>query len=296
MQRLFLMFLLISAPLYGQQSGVITGQVRLPGGKLAGAGIPVNASSISGGLTAGGQTDVNGSFRIQNLPAGEYRVFAAARVVAVTENGETIPLIVTAARQGPRAGSANGTYFPQTANIQEATAVTVSSSSSENIDILLAPGAPVTNFPLLRIVRGKFVADGGGSPTIGESELDLIFSDGPANVFSEVTFIGGFRRPAPEAALVIQLSGPKGIRNVFSMPTKEDGQFRLVLPEGEFRVSPQGPIKNNGHDTRYYIKSMSYGTTDLMKNLMTLRGANQNELVITLARCTADSTKEPMCS
>jgi len=297
MQRLLLTFLLISAPLYGQQRGAISGQIRLPGGKPAGAGIPVNASSFTGGLTAGGQTDLNGSYQIRNLPPGPYRVFAAARVEAVTENGETIPLIVPATRAGPIAGPAKGTYFPRTANIEEATAVTVSPGLfSENIDIVLAPGASVANLPLLRIVRGKFVADDGGFPTIGESELDLIFSDGPANVFSEVTFIGGFRRPAPEAALFIQLSGPKGIRNVFSMPTKDDGHFRLVLPEGEFRVSPQGPMKNNGHDARYYIKTMSYGTTNLMKDLMTLHGPNQNELMITLAKCTADSVKEPMCS
>jgi hypothetical protein len=296
MQRLSLVFLLLSAPLYGQQRGSITGQVQLPGGKPAGAGIQVNASSLNSGLIAGGQTDVNGGFRIGNLPAGQYRVFAAARVQAVTENGETIPMIVPSARQGPIAGAANGTYFPGSANIQEATAVPVSSDlTSANINIVLAPGVANSNLAF-RILRGKFVADGGGFATIGENELDLIFSDGPANVFSEVTFIGAFRRPAPEAARFDQLSGPKGVRNVFSMPTKEDGQFRLVLPEGEFRVSPQGPMRNNGHGTRYYIKSMSYGTMDLMRDLMTLRGSNQNELVITLAKCTADSTKEPMCS
>jgi hypothetical protein len=79
------------------------------------------------------------------------------------------------------------------------------------------------------------------------------------------------------------------------MPTKEDGKFRLVLPEGVFRVSPQGPMKNNGRDSRYYIKSMTFGTADLMKELMTFSGSPQNELVITLAKCGADSTKEPMC-
>jgi hypothetical protein len=196
---------------------------------------------------------------------------------------------------GGRGRGANGTYFPGTDNVQNATVVLVSGgSTAENINIPLAATVPISE-PSLRILRGKFVADGGGFPTIGESELKLIFSDGPANVFSDVTFIGGFRRPAPEAARYEQLNGPKAVYNVFSMPTKEDGKFRLVLPEGVFRVSPQGPMKNNGRDSRYYIKSMTFGTADLMKELMTFSGSPQNELVITLAKCGADSTKEPMC-
>lgn len=293
MQRLFVLLFLFSASAFGQQRGSLTGQVQLAGGKFAGAGIAVNVSSLTSGLTARGQTDLDGVFRIGNLPAGEYRVFAAARMQAVTEGSETILMIVSAGRQGPF-NRGNGTYFRGTPNLEDATPVVVAAeATTANIDIVLAPGGSI-DLPV-HIVHGRFVDERGGFPTIGSNELNLVLSDGPANVFSDITFIGGFRRPAPDAPLYEQLSGPKAIHSVLAMPTTEDGKFRLVLPEGVYRVSPQGPMKNNGRDARYYIKSMSYGTSDLMKDLLTLRGPNQNEFIITLAKCAADSAKEPMC-
>ena len=44
----------------------------------------------------------------------------------------------------------------------------------------------------------------------------------------------------------------------------------------------------------HYVKGMSYGGTDLKRELMTLQGASENELVITLAPCTP-TTEDPLC-
>lgn len=300
-QRLLFAVLLISTPLFGQQrgNGAITGQVQLPGGLPVGSGIQLVAvPTFNGGGNYATKSDSDGNFRIENIPAGQYHVHAAARVTTVTDQGETMSLLLAA--PGPIGlilrGGGIGTYFPEAMNVQGATPVTVSfGNTTENINIVLAQGALPNGLPPMRIVRGKFLADGGGIPSIGSNVLNLILSDGPANLFSEVAVMGGFRRPAADTTRFEQLNGPKAIYSTLGMPSTEDGKFRLILPEGAWRVSPQGPMRTNGRDTRYYIKSMSFGTTDLLKELMTLNGPTASELVITLAKCTENTAREPMC-
>jgi hypothetical protein len=294
----------MSTPLLGQQrgDGVITGQVQLPGGMTAGTGIPATVrSTFNGGVVSGQRSDNDGNFRFENVPAGQYYVFAAARVATVSEQSETMSFALPV--QGPLglvsfagARGAAGTFFRGAVDVQNATPITVSSgNTTENVHVVLAPGSLPDGTPPMRIVRGRFVADGGGIPTIGSNILNLILSDGPANLFSEVAFMGGFRRPAADTARFEQLNGPKAVYSTIRMPSTEDGEFRLLLPEGTWRVSPQGPMKTNGRDARYYIKNMSFGATDLLKDLMTLSGPNESELVITLARCTQNTATEPMC-
>lgn len=188
---------------------------------------------------------------------------------------------------GPRLRG-DGIYFP--------TRVTVSAgATSENIDIPLSRrSTPLVDVPL-RIIRAWFIAEVGGTPTIGSNELSLLISDTTANIFAPVTFAGGFSRPDSTSIRFESLQGPRFLTSTVPMPQSPDGQFRLVLPEGVYRVSQQGPIRVGTRDTRYYVKGLSFGSVDLMKDLLTVKGPIQGELVITLARCTADSAKEPMC-
>ena len=79
------------------------------------------------------------------------------------------------------------------------------------------------------------------------------------------------------------------------MPASPDGAFRLLLPEGLYRVlQPAVSAQATGHSRGQYIKAMSFGTADLMKELMAVRAPVQDELVITLAKCT-ESTQDPLC-
>ena len=80
------------------------------------------------------------------------------------------------------------------------------------------------------------------------------------------------------------------------MQASPDAGFQLLLPEGLYRViQPAVSGKATGHSKGQYIKAMSFGTADLMKELMAVRAPVQDELVITLAKCT-DSTQDPVCN
>ena len=256
----------------------------MPDGKPA-AGVRVGAQGPAVSMI--GLSDNSGAFRIENLPPGQYEVFAAAQASTVTEAGETMHIAIISRLLGPRR-LGDGTYFPSRITVSPGATV-------ENIDIALSPRAtPFIDVPV-HILRAKLVAEGGGIPTIGSYELSLMISDAPANITAPVIFVGGFPRPASSSIRFESLQGPLVLTSMVPMPQSPDGQFRLVLPEGVYRVSQQGPIRTSPRDSRYYVKGLSFGTVDVMKGLMTVKGPIQDELVITLAKCTTDSTKEPMC-
>jgi hypothetical protein len=173
--------------------------------------------------------------------------------------------------------------------------ITVSpGETTSTVEITLAPKTtPFVDLPL-RIIRGRFATEGGGAPAIGSNELKFLISDSPANLYSEVSFRGEARSPAVDSIRFQSLQGPRAFTSVLAMPTSPDGQFRLLLPEGLYRVSSQGPTKDNGHDPRYYVKGISFGKIDLMKELMPIGATTSDELVITLAKCR--DSKDPLCA
>jgi hypothetical protein len=300
MSRLLLFAVLASASLLGQApNGEISGQVREPDGTPV-AGVRVYADTLTTPQTiVSGQTDRSGLFRFQNVLPGSYCLLAGALVTTVDEAGEALPLVVhdsTLGVGGCRV-SGTGTYFPGTTDLQRAGAVTVSAGAvTGNVDITLAKGRyPYSDFPL-RILRGKFVVEGGGPPILGRGELNLFFSDGPGNRSATVTFLSGPGMPARAWTRLESRSVFRSLTSVIPMPASPDGAFRLLLPEGLYRViQPAVSAQATGHSRGHYIKGMSFGTADLMKELMTVRARVQDELVITLATCT-ESTQDPLCN
>jgi hypothetical protein len=303
MTRWLLLVVLASSSLLAQApSGEISGLVREPDGTPA-TGVRVYAASLTTpGAVLMVQTDRSGLFRLQNVRSGSYCVLATALVTTIEEAGQAWPVVVhspflTALMAGCRF-SGTGTYFPGTTDLQRAGTVTlVDGAGSANADITLAHGAyPYSDFPL-RIVRGKFVVEGGGPPIFRRDELELFFSDGPGNRSATVTFLTGTATPK-RAVTRLEARNPfRSLTSVVPMPVTPDGAFRLVLPDGLYRVLQPAPsTKPTSHSTSrgQYIKGMSFGTADLMKELMSVRAPEQDELVITLATCT-ESTQDPLC-
>jgi len=173
-------------------------------------------------------------------------------------------------------------------------------ASIANIDFILAEGASPWSEPSIQAVREKTVVEGGGSPALHSDQFSLFFSDGPGNRATDVTFIDGPRKRATTSTrLERSIQGFEMVTSVVPMPAFPDGAFRLFVRDGLYRViepaPPASPSPSHSQQGRYYVKAMSFGTLDLMKDLMRVQGPDANELVITLAKCTA-ATQDPLCA
>ena len=197
----------------------------------------------------------------------------------------------------PRGG---GTFFPGTNDPSQAAVITVAPGAwNANVDFTLAPGAPPWSDPSMQAVRGKIVVEGGGTPAISSDQLKLFFSDGPGNRATDVTFMDGPRKPTTTSTrLEGSIQKFQTVTSIVPMPRFPDGAFRIFVRDGIYRViqpaSAASPRPSQHPQGTYYVKAMSFGGMDLMKDLMRVQGPSANELVITLAKCTA-ATKDPLC-
>jgi len=67
-------------------------------------------------------------------------------------------------------------------------------------------------------------------------------------------------------------------------PVSKDGTFHLIMPEGEFAVSLITSLGDPlSAEDGYYVKSMSFGTADLLKEKLRSRSIGTASIVITLA-------------
>jgi hypothetical protein len=195
--------------------------------------------------------------------------------------------------------AASGTFFPGTADASQAGEITVTSGAvAPNIDFTLAAGPPWSDASL-QVVRGRIVVEGGGTPTVNSDQFSLFFSDGPGNRATDVTFVDGSRKPtAISTRHEKTLQGFETVTSIIPMPAFPDGRFRIFVRDGMYRViqpaHATSPRSTHYPQGLYYVKAMSFGGLDLMKELMKLQGPSTNELVITLAKCTA-TTQDPLC-
>jgi hypothetical protein len=303
--RALLVMLLGCTAVLGQTTDtVVTGRIQIPGGGAVGS-IPVTLSTAatSTGTTSRVLTDAEGVFLFNNVRPGEYILFAGATMAPLVSGpNDAAQGIVLAA--GPAILSrAIGTFFPGTTEMSKARSITVSSGARvENIDFELAPGTVNWAGPQFQSVPVKIVVEGGGSPTFHSDQFGLAFSDSPANVSFTVTFKGGLQKASTR---IERTNQPFLVSASVPMPAFPGGEFRLTLPEGVLRVGQVAPVKPAPRpashvgppvvSASYYVKSMTFGATDLMKDLMTLRGPTRDTLTITLARCSATTTQEILC-
>ena len=73
---------------------------------------------------------------------------------------------------------------------------------------------------------------------------------------------------------------------MIALPVFPDTEFQVSMPEGEYLASvsaptapPPGMRPSLG---THYVKGVSFGTVDIMKNLMTVKTPISDMLVITL--------------
>ena len=291
MKRLLLIVVTGCLPALGQTAdGVLSGQIREPDGNPV-ASVRVSLMGMDGNNRATVVTNDDGFFRIGRVPPGQYAVLAGAFMATILPGTPDASLVVV---------PGSGTFFPGTADASQAALITVVPGvSNSNIDFTLAAGASPWRDPSLQAVHGKIVVEGGGAPTMKSDQFSIFFSDGPGNRATMVTFVDGSRSPTTTSTRLEKATmGFETVTSVVPMPAFPDGAFRILVRDGVYRViqpaPPASPPADHSQQGRYYVKAMSFGGIDLMKDLMTVRGAVANELVITLAKCTA-ATQDPLC-
>jgi hypothetical protein len=264
------------------RDGVVAGRVLTSDGSPA-AGMRVAVVSLDsegrvaflGRPVRDGRADADGVFRIDGVPEGRYGVAA---------DPDDAP-----------------TYFPGTYDASLASVITVRPGDvTSGIDFSL-PADPPTVWtgigfigdqpgPSLLDVPGRIVIEGlGDGPArrfrVGDGLFELFFSDGYLSRTGSVAFPLG---SAGDASTTLEVGGAG--RSVFwyvtsavPMPWAQAGAFRLLLPEGDYRVAPAGTPEIPG----FYIKALSYGDADVRQDRMRLRSNRIDEFVITLAACPA---------
>ena len=300
--------LLACASALGQASDTgVSGRIQLPAGAAGSIPVMMNPVSQGNGVSYRATTNNEGSFRFENVRPGEYTVFAGAAMAPLFPGADNGAQAIVLGPQTLVVARRSGTFYPGTADASAARAITVSLGSRfADVDFPLAAGALNWAGPQFQSVSVRFIVEGGGAPTFNSDRLGLAFSDGPANVAFEVTFQDGLQKPAAQSIRIERTQEPFLMKSLVPMPAFPADEFRLVLPEGIIRVGQVTPVKAAPTPTSshvvtpaknfYYIKSMTFGATDLMKGLMTLRGPVNDPLVITLARCTDRTTHELLCN
>jgi hypothetical protein len=289
MKRLLIMAVIGCLSALGQtQDAAVSGQIREPGGSPV-ASIRVTLTRLGGNSRATAVTNNDGSFRIPQVPPGQYTVLAAAFVVTILPGTADAAQAIVYTTRPPF------TFFPGTTDASQAEVITVAPASNANINFTLAT-SPWSD-PSLQAVRGRIVVEGGGTPAINSDQFSLFLSDGPGNRATDVTFMDGPQKPATTSTrLESSFQGFETVTSVIPMPTFPDGAFRIFVRDGVYRVIQPAPAASPRprHQGIYYVKAMSFGGLDLMKDLMRVQGPSANELVITLAKCGA-ATQDPLC-
>jgi hypothetical protein len=298
MKRLLLMAVIGCLPALGQtQDAAVSGQIREPGGNPV-ASVRVTLTPLNENNRATVVTNNDGSFRIEKVPPGRYTVLAAAFMVMILPGTADASQAVVYTTSPPFILPGSPTFFPGTTDASQAAVITVApGASNASIDFTLA--ASPWSDPSLQAVRGRIVVEGGGNPALKSDQFSLFFSDGPGNRATDVTFMDGPRKPATTSTrLERSLQGFETVTSVVPMPAFPDGAFRIFVRDGVYRVIQPAPAASArpSHYPQglYYVKAMSFGGLDLMKDLMRVQGPSANEFVITLAKCTA-ATQDPLC-
>jgi hypothetical protein len=291
MKHLLLIVVIGCLPALGQTAdGVLSGQIREPDGNPV-ASVRVSLTRQDGNIHQVVTND-DGFFRIGMVPPGQYTLLAGATMTTI------LPGTPDASQAIVSTGS--GTFFPGTTDASQAGLITViPGGSNADIDFTLAAGASPWRDPSLQAVHGRIVVEGGGTPMLKSDQFSIFFSDGPGNRATLATFMDGPRRPITTSTRLEKgVMGFETVTSIVPMPAFPDGAFRIFVRDGVYRViqpaPPASPLADHSQPGRYYVKAMSFGGIDLMKDLMTVRGPVANELVITLAKC-AVATQDLLC-
>jgi hypothetical protein len=246
--RCIVFTILSAACAFGQTGGTVTGQIRLPDGTPA-ADVRVGAMAVS-------------------LP-GEPGEATVLDSIATTDDAGRYQLIgISPGRYYIVAGAlAAPTFYPGKDRSSEATVLTIEAGShAEAVDFTIqhtpSPDNPVRINPGL---AGRVVMEDGGPPPFFLGTLYMQVSD------------GAIRPSVGEDGRKIRGSGT-------FVAIKSDGHFFLPVRDGEVTISlvttTGAPL---GSSDVYYVKSMTYGKTDIMGVKFRVGGASRPTITITLA-------------
>lgn len=235
--------------------GTISGELRLPDGtaaqnfrvgarRIPGTGSDTDRIVVFDSITA---TDALGRYRLENVPAGQYYVVAGT----LTEP----------------------TYYPGASVLSGAGTVTIEAGSLlQGIDFGVAQARepiPVTSrrAALREGIEGGIKIEGGGSWPRFLPALYIYVENGPR------------RRAVTEDGRKIRGTGTFG-----ATPVSPNGHFKLYLESGEYPVSLVTSLEEPlSAADGYYVKSMSSGDVDLLKEKLKVDGSARQSITITLA-------------
>ena len=228
----------------------MSGQLRLPDGTPA-AGVRVGAMAVRQGQQEGDVTLMESMAETDRN--GRYRL---------TDVAPGRYYIVAGVLAEP-------TYHPGTANPGSATILTIqpgSNAAGVNFTIPRMPPPPSSPVPVvLPPVTGKVMTEEGDPPPFFLGTLYVKPSGGlPRTRYGED---GG----------KIHTSG--------AIPVGRNGAFSLPLKDGEYSISLINTLGDPlSSSDGYYVKSMTFGTADIMGRKFRVAGSSRPSITITLAK------------
>jgi Carboxypeptidase regulatory-like domain len=221
-----------------------------------------------------GKTDELGSYRLDGIPPGTYAIIAG-----VVERP---------------------TYYPGTATREQARIVTLdrdSDSLAFDFNLVTPTSLPRRNglrsFSGIPVqdVLARLVVEGFETPPLLSETFVLSFAGSPGKIKVEVTL-----DQTSSAFRVNEASDPSGTVSLKTgVPVRSDGLFYLSLPEEDYKVTA---TRIKGSSSRvgsgYYIKSVQFGSSDLLRAVMRFKAPVTSDVVVTVAPCTAETL--PLCN
>jgi hypothetical protein len=255
MKWLFISFLAYASAAQQAGDGAVTGQIRLRDGTAA-AGVRVSAVPVANSelganaltvLASITETDSSGRYRLSDIPSGRYYIIAGTL-------------------DAP-------TYYPGVRGVAGARILTIESGSNiEAVDfeVQRVPSAPLGTGrgpSAFRLISGTVVTEDGKPLPIFLPKLYVLVENG----MKRTTF--------GEDGARIRGTGTFG-----ATPVSRDGGFNLSLRDGEYAISVitgLGDVLSAGDG--YYVKSISLGSTNLLKEKLRVNGPISSRIVITIA-------------
>jgi hypothetical protein len=157
------------------------------------------------------------------------------------------------------------TYYPGTLDPKSAQIFTIEAGSNTDVLAFAIPSA-IASLGGVGRISGKVVNENGRPPILLRKLYVLVRNARKTTVFGE----DGVR---------IQGSGTFG-----AIPVSRDGRFELSLKDGEYPVSLiTGLGEPLSAGDGYYVKSITFGAVDLLKEKLTVRGPTSSTITITVA-------------
>jgi TonB family protein len=266
--------------------------------------LSLSFTPFKGGVTAPGASILpNGTLRA-TLPEGDYRVGwtslpAGYELKSITAGSVDLianPLKVTAAQSVPPllvtlAVASPAPWGKVSGRVVGLSAARIGVSNrliltgSTMIDTLDVPINPDGSFEFARVLPGSYTARLTPPLPVPLAPIVVPSNKGVTGVeiqlpsLKEVAgqvVIEGGSRSAPQLSFIVSNSPGTSTGSAAVAATNQgNGAFTVTLPEGERRVTVSAP--------GYVVRSVTYGSTDLLKDSLKIAASDSDQIRVTLA-------------